>query len=161
MQRKILKSNGGFTLIETVTVLAIMAVLSAVFYLVFMTNAVAFDDRLARANMWQQANEIMETLTADGRLSQDITVVVNGDGSQSAQLVDGLSQPLATYTITVDGRLTQLKNGVTKVLSDKINVAQSNFVEQGEGLRFQLAMQEPLFRRVANIQTSTEVYPRN
>lgn len=154
-------TNTGFTLMETITVLMIIGVLGSVFYTVFVTNWFAFEDRIARANLWHEANEIVETMTADGRSAQMIDVFTDGAGNKSAVLSDSLDQTLVTYLITAEGRFQMNKNGVVKTLSEHINPNQSDFTKEGRGLRVQLAMSELIFKRTITIGTSTEIFPRN
>ncbi len=142
--------------------LVIVGVLIGTFYAVFITNWAAFEDRIARTHMWHQANEIMETVTDDGRFAHVINVVNNPDGSESAIFLDALNQPIVTYTIGLNGEFQMVRNGLAmKVLSDQLDPIQSDFALQGESLRFQLVMQEELFNRNIGFQTSTEVFPRN
>lgn len=156
-----LNNNKGFTLIEILTVLVIFMVLGGVFYTVFVTNWFAFEDRIVRSNLWHEANEIVETITADGRFAQTIDVFTDGTGNKSAVLNDSLNQPVATYLITADGRFQINKSGVVKTLSDNLNAVQSGFIKQGRGLRVQLALEELILKRVIHVGTSTEIFPRN
>ncbi|MGE0268221.1 MAG: type II secretion system protein [Candidatus Omnitrophota bacterium] len=151
----------GFTLIEMLTVLVILMILGGVFYTVFVTNWSAFEDRIARTNLWQEANEIIETMTADGRFAQTIDVFSDGSGNKSAVLNDSFNQPVATYLITSDGRFQINKNGVIKTLSGHINPGQSVFTKQGRGLRVELGLEDVIFKRTINVDTSTEIFPRN
>lgn len=154
-------NSKGFTLVEMLTVLVILFVLGGVFYTVFVTNWFAFEDRIARTNLWQEANEIIETITADGRFAQTIDVFTDGSGNKSAILNDSLNQPVATYLITADGRFQINKNGVIKTLSGHINPIESVFTKQGRGLRVELDLEDLIFKRTINVNTSTEIFPRN
>ncbi len=148
----------GFTLLEILVVIAMLGVVSGVIYTVWYTNWISSEDRISRASMWEEANIIIETLTADVRYSKDI--IITG-GNKIASINNSLGVLVATYTITAGGKFQLTKGGVTQDLSSHINVSRSSFTSQGRGLRLQLGLDYPLYNRILTIDTATEVFPRN
>ncbi len=155
-----LRKKCGVTLIEIITVLVIVGILAGVVYTVWFTNWFALEDRIARVSMWEEANVIVETLTSDARYARDISIT---GGNKIATLTDSLGNMIATYTITPAGKF-QVNAGagsITQDLSSQINYIDSQFTPQGRGMRLDLAFEHDLPTRTINVETATEIFPRN
>ena len=60
---KTLRSGDAFTLMELLVVIVLLGVISGVVHLVFVTNWISNQDHIARVDLWQEVNEIMENVT--------------------------------------------------------------------------------------------------
>lgn len=155
------RQQQGFTLVEIMVVVLVAAILSGVVFTVFVTNWDALQDRIARTDMWHEANEIIETMTNDGRFAKAVGVQTDGEGNQVVDFLDIADQLLVTYKITPDGRFLMERGGKTKTLSTQIDSTRSGFNREGPGMRVNLALREELLRRKITINTATEIFPRN
>jgi len=159
---KSFKRNKGITLVELVMALAILGVTVSILYMVFFSNWRAYEDRIARANLWTEANEIMETMTMDGRVAHQINVSQQQDGSFVTTFVDTLDQPIATYVMTDDGRFQVARaQGEFRTISEYLVLERSSFIKDGESLNMTLALQDNVFGKPVGVQTAIEIYPRN
>ncbi|MBZ0165456.1 MAG: prepilin-type N-terminal cleavage/methylation domain-containing protein [Candidatus Omnitrophica bacterium] len=159
--RRRYRQSSGFTLIEVLIVLVVLSILGGVFFTVFVTNWDALEDRITRTNMWHDANDIIESMTNDGRFAKTVDVQTDDEGNRVTDFIDFADQLFVTYKITPDGRFLMERDGKTKVMSTAMDPAQTGFNRQGQGLRVSLALKEELLRREITISTATEIYPRN
>ena len=151
----------AFTLIELLTVIAILGVLVSVTHIVFMTNWMANHDRIARADLWQEANTIMEYVSLDGRQSRTIAVTPSA-GVNTAVLTDKDGGTLAAYVMNSKGEFQMSRGGGSfKTLSTHLDFVNSSFSNNGKALSLHLVLTDRIWNRIINVDTSTEVYPRN
>lgn len=161
MLKKINQSS-ALTLVETLTAMAILSVALIFFQAVLKTSWFAYQDRIARANLWQEANEVAEKVTDDGRMARQIDIATATDGTQSAQFIDRDDVVFVTYLITPDGKLqVDRGGGNVDVLTTHVDDLESFFQKDGKALMINLALQDATFSRMAKIETILEVFPRN
>lgn len=153
------KNQKAFTLVEIIVVVLIIGVLGGVLYTIFFTNWFAFEDRIARANLWSEVDVIFETISSEARNQDQITVNGNPCGSV-AILAGGSAQPII-YTMNNNGDLTVNRGAGDIVLTNHLDFANSSFCAEGEALRINLTLEDQLITRRVEIRTSTEVFPRN
>lgn len=147
-----------FTLIELMTVLVVIGIGMVMFYSTFFINWASFDNQIARTNLWQEINEIMNIISFDGKYAKAMDV--SEDGSSVTFTFPDNSQ--AVYSITPQGTLEVTKAGITNVLSQNIYVANSSFAEDTNSLVVNLALQQKeVFGQIVAAKTSTKIYPRN
>lgn len=159
---KKINQSAALTLVETLTAMAILSVALIFFQAVLKTSWFAYQDRIARANLWQEANEVAEKLTDDGRLAGQIDIATASDGTQSASFLDREDNLFVTYLITVNGELqVDRGGGNVDVLTTHVDSVESFFQKDGKSLIVNLALQDATFSRMARIETSWEVFPRN
>lgn len=153
--------KNGFTFVEILVVVIIVAI-SIVFYkTVFLSNWSAFDERLIRDNLWQESNVIIETITNDARKAHQINIDQE-QGDQSAVLIGRDNNTIATYIIKMDGSLLIINDaGAVITLSEHVDVVKSSFAKQGNALYVTLSLKDQLFNKEVVIQTTSEIYPRN
>ena len=154
------ENQSGFTLIEMMTVLAMIAVGMAVFYSVFILNWQAFDHHITRSNLWQEMDFIVDNLTLKGRLSRQINVSANSS-AQTVTFMDAAGLPMAVYSMQNTGQFSISKGGNVETVSQHLDFTNSSFAGRGRGLVITLALQDDVMGQAINIATSTEVYPRN
>lgn len=162
MVKSRLFSTKGFTLIEVVVTTGIVAVLGAVMYLVFITNGTAYEDQVARAEMLQQANEILEMITDDARGASRFDVA-NGTNQKELTIVSpgNLKVVYVIKSANSTSTIEVVRNGRPKLLSDQVFFNDSVFNSTGSDLNIKLAMQTATFRGPVKVLTSTEIYSRN
>jgi len=154
-------NKNGFTFVEILVVVIILAISVVFFKTVFISNWSGYDEQLIRDNLWQEANVIIETITNDARKSHLISINQE-QGDQAAVLIDRDNNTIATYIFKIDGSLQVINtNGAIKTLSEHIDIVQSSFAKQGNALYLTLSLKDQLFKREVVIQTTLEIYPRN
>ncbi|MCA9394383.1 MAG: prepilin-type N-terminal cleavage/methylation domain-containing protein [Candidatus Omnitrophica bacterium] len=159
------RSQTGFTLTEMLAVVLMISVMGGVIFAVFVTNWEALEDQIVRSDLWHEANEIVDAVTADGRAAKSIQVEAsNAQGDNTAVFTGINGEVFATYRITLDGRLLVERAAGSRTISDKVDAANSAFVrddDTGRGLRLMLTLTDDLLRRSVSINTATEIFPRN
>lgn len=166
------RNNFAFSLTEMLTVVVMIAIMGGVIFTVFVTNWEALEDQISRTDMWHEANEIVETMTFDGRVAKLITVGNDAGGNQVADIFDRNDTLIASYKMAPDGRFFIERNGTTKVLSNRIDFTNSRFIkgavtidgvsfDTGDSIWVQLTLTDALIRRNISINTTTEIFPRN
>lgn len=149
----------GVTLVELMTVMAILAVSVGMFYTVWFSNWRTFDHHTAVADLWSDANEIAEQMSMDGRAASQITVAV---GQKSVDFVNALGNTYATYQITAAGDFTITRGAAVTTVTDRIDFANSNFIQQGSALQTDLILvDEEVLGDDVSINAQMEVFPRN
>ena len=158
------ESQSGFTLIEMMTVLAMITVGIALFYSVFILNWQAFDHHITRSNLWQEMDLIVDNLTLEGRLSRQINVSVDSS-AQTVTFVDAAGLTMAVYSMQNTGQFLISKGVNVETVSQHLDFTNSSFKKTdaglGRGLVITLALKDDVMGQAINITTSTEVYPRN
>ncbi len=148
----------GFTLVELVTVVAIIGISSAIFFSVFLLNWTALDGDIERTNLWQDANEIIDRISLDVRIATAIDVSADG---KTLTLTQGGGD--VVYSFTSDGRCLYTSDATTEVLSEDVNYDGSLFEENEAhtSVTVTLDLQKDVLGRNVEVATSTEVYSRN
>lgn len=149
------------TLIESVTVVAVLGILTAVFYAVFVTNWITLEDRMALASIQEEADQSLERMTMDIRGARQIDLLEDGN-SRSINILDSDSHLIAVYQMN-DSRILQVsKDGENfSVLSPHLDYTNSGFSKLGKALAVKLALSDQVFLREVRVNVSTEIYPRN
>jgi len=150
------KSLQGFTLIEIITVVAIIGIGAGLFYSLFLMGWSAFDSELTRVNLWQELTEIIQQVSFDARAAQSMNFV--DDKEITFSFFDGNS---TTYKITLDGEFQQIRGGNTTVFSYNVAYNNSSFGRVGDSLKMNLTLVERTLRGEVVARTSTKICPRN
>lgn len=165
----------GFSLIEMVTVLAVVGTLVGVIYSVFITNGQNFQDQITRADLLQEANLIFEQMTDDARAAKRFDINTGttdgGDQQKSVAIID-FDDNEVRYVITelsADRTIIERQPigddpdnlPPAQLLSDQVVIDTSDFVADGNSLTINLALASNTFHRQVQVLASTEIYSRN
>lgn len=158
---KILKSRRGFSLMEIITVLVIIGVSISIFYAVFITNWLAFQERLIRADLWMDADAIIDALSEDIRSAKSFNIS-SDTGDQVLTIID-LNDASTVYALRASGIFEYQRPASPglSVLSRHILMPDSFMQRSDDALQVNLVLEDNLFFRDIRIETSTEIYPRN
>ena len=156
----------GSTLIEIITVLAVLGVLGGIIYTVFITNWMATEDRISRAGMLYETEVIFDSLSKEGRNAHQIDVSQDpGALTQTATFRSDLTSPSSDviYTMTNQGKLfiQNPRNSNPIVMTEHLDFARSSFEKEGKTLKFKLGLKDQIFMRSIDVTAASEVYPRN
>lgn len=155
-----LRSNKGFSLTEIVVVILIFGVGVGLFNTVFINNWRAYEDRIARANLWTEANQFFEAMSVEGRNARIITVTTTAN-AKTVDFTNVASNAITTFVITDTGELRRIQNAETRIFGTHANFAQSNFTRNNRSLVVALHLQEIVLKHTVNILASIEILPRN
>ncbi len=147
----------GISLVEILTVLAIVGIGSGLFYSVFYVNWIAFEKELALADLQLEADEIMEAVAIDVRYSVDF-IVAEGGKEVAIQLPQDV---IVTYTVTEAGEVSRTKDETTKIFSPRADYDASIFTDIGNYLAFDLTLFDTIAGHRLALSVSTQAYPRN
>jgi prepilin-type N-terminal cleavage/methylation domain-containing protein len=158
---KNLQNHRGFSLMEIITVLVILGVSLSIFYAVFVTNWLAFQDRIIRADLWMDADAIIDALSEDIRSAKSFDIS-SDNGDQVLTIID-LNDASTVYAMRASGIFEYQRpaSSVFSVLSRHILMPDSFIKKSDDALQVNLVLQDHLFFRNIRIETSTEIYPRN
>ena len=161
--RNYFKTLNGFTMTEVIMTLVIVSILGGVFYTMLITNWSSYEELMARAQLLNEANDIVEQISQEGRFTKTIDVVQDfASGIQTATLIDYQDQAIATYTMSSNGTLEIARpQANTVVLTNNLDFDNSAFTKNGKSLRMDLALIDDALMRKVSISTNTEIYPRN
>ena len=157
------------TLVELLTVVVILGITIGVFHLVFVTNWQSFQERTSQADLWQEANNIIETMSREIRSAKQLQFSDDDDtNSHSVTLFDLNGQTL-TFVMRPGsngktGEFVMVKQGKNpQVLSNNLDLAGCDFSQNSGSKRLSvtLTLQEPVFWRMVRVNTSSEVVLRN
>lgn len=153
-----MKTKRGFSLIEIVTVLAVMGIGMGLFYSIFYLNWSSFEKQLALANLGQEADRIMETISLDGRLVTEIHVAENNKTvTLTLRDLEGEIVDTIIYTITGGGQIQRND----QVLSENIEFSDSIFRRVGSSLVVELLLRDDVFGQNVQLPVQTQIFPRN
>lgn len=148
----------GFTLVEMLTVLAVIGIGMGLFYSVFYLNWSSFEKQLALIDLGQEANRIIETISFDGRIISDIDVA---EDSKTVNLtsrdLDGNILSSITYVITGQGQIC--RDG--QILSENIEFDNSSFTKVGNSLVVELLLTDDVFGQGVQLPVKTQIFARN
>lgn len=149
----------SFTLTEIVTVLVVIGIGLSLFYSVFLLNWSSLDREVARINLWQDANKVIDRISFEGRVARNISFI--NSKSVTFSFLEVATAPV-TYTITPGGEFQRSQGVATSTLSQNIDYANSLFeVTTGGSLEVTLTLQEDVFGKRIEVKTYTEILPRN
>lgn len=153
--------KSSFTLVELVTVVAVIGIGSALFYLIFILNWSSFDNLIARVDLRQEANQIIEKISFEGRWAERKNIP--HDKTLVLFFPDGTS---TTYTFTSEGELQRLRGTTITILSRNVDFSNSSFEDEVGGVEVNsfivnLVLEEDVFGRRIEVRSSTEIYLRN
>lgn len=158
---KKLKGRTAFSLMEIVTVLVIVGVSIPLFYTVFVTNWLAFQDRIIRADLWMDADMIIDAIAKDLRSAKSFDV--SSDNGDQVLTITDLNGASTVYAMRASGIFEYQRPASPgfSVLSRHIFMPNSFMQKSGDTLQVNLVLEDNLFFRDIRIETSTEIYPRN
>lgn len=155
----------GFTLVEVLVSVSILIVAIAIFSSLLITGWSSYQQRIIRADLWHEANLIIENMTTDVRLAESVSVTMPDTTSTQVTMRDETGNLLAQYTINDQGVLFLDRDGagVNIInLSSNMDFANSSFSVVGvNGLSMNLTLNQESFNRVVAINTASKVIPRN
>ncbi|OPX30935.1 MAG: hypothetical protein B1H08_00190 [Candidatus Omnitrophica bacterium 4484_171] len=154
------KGNKAFTLIEIITVVAIIGITSALFYVTFLLNWAGFYNQISRVNLWQDANDIIDDVSSCGKLARSAAVSSNHK-VLTLNLPDGTSSVYSIISGSPYGWLQKAAGGTTKILSKNIGYTDSSFDATTYSFIINLALKDKVFNRNIDVKTSTEICFRN
>lgn len=155
-----LRSPKGVSLFEVLIVVLLTGLGMALFSTVFVNNWFAYENRIVHANLMNEANTVLDTMTAEGRLSRQIDL--GGSASQrTATFYSGLDGSTSVLTLFNDGRVTFAKSGATKTLTTHLDLANSSLTSNARSLQVRLALTDIAGTRPVRVSGETEVLPRN
>ncbi len=160
------KNNAGFTLMEMVVVLAILGTAIASFHGIFINNWTALDTFSVRANLSQEMDDIVDTISYDARNAQRGLMDIATDQKSVVFSTPNLSLwTTASYTMAQDGTLTMVRSTAdgdvqTRILSRNVDYANSTF-NNNSNFTINLELTNDVFGRPITIDTSTEIFARN
>lgn len=159
--KKIIKYTNGFTLVETLTSTIVIGILLTFLGSILFSNWSAYEEGLSRTNLREEAYNLLETITFNGR-SSTRAVLQSETNQKVIEFLDGNDDLIATYTMTNTGRI-QFKdeNDVITTLSEKLDFSTSGFQQDGSTLIVTLNLIDKVFRRTVSFNTSTEIFFRN
>ncbi len=157
--RKKTQAAQGFTLVELMTVLVILTVSIGMFYSVWFSNWMSFDQHTAIADLWFDANKISEAMGMDGRAASLITVALD---QKSVDFENSLGVIVASYQMTPAGDFIITRGAANTTVSRSIDYANSFFVQQGRSLEANLTLADnEVLGQDVSINSRMEVFPRN
>jgi len=152
----------GFTLVETITVLAIVGIFIAFFYTLYFLNWQACDQFIAYADFGQDMDQIIDQIGQDGRNATTIKITINSPTTQQVECLDTNGNPISTYTMTNTGvfTITNAQNN-QNIITQKLDFANSAFVMDGNAIQVKLRLADQIFGHTVFLNSETEIYPRN
>lgn len=147
----------GFTLVEIITVLAIIGVGIGLFYSVFLLNWFSYDREIVFTNLWTEMSEIIQRISFDARFANNMNLV-----NDKEVIFSFFENSSVTYTMTPAGILQRVDDGgISTILSQNLLYSNSSFVIEGGYLKMNLTLVDKTFRGDVVVKTSTKVCPRN
>lgn len=147
----------GFSLVEIVTVLAVIGIGIGLFYSVFFLNWSLFEKQLTLVDLGQEADRIMEMISFDARVANQINV---SPDKRTATFIfrdiNGNIVNIITYTLILPD---QIQRG-NQILSENIDFADSSFEEVGNSLVVELLLEDDVFGQSVNLPVKTQVFSR-
>ena len=150
----------GFSLIELITVLAIIGIGIGIFYNTLFVNWTSFEKQVGLIDLQMEADKITELIFNDGKNAQEIQVAAGGK-----QVTLCYSDPCTTsiqYRLTGVGIERSLDSGATFAeISRYANSTDSNFRPLNSCLEVDLLLRDTVFGDRIELRVSTQVFPRN
>jgi prepilin-type N-terminal cleavage/methylation domain-containing protein len=150
----------AFTLVEMVTVMAIVGISMGIFYAVFFLNWQALDQYIASADMGQELTQIVDKVSDDARFSKQIIITTSTGGSET-RFIDPAGQPLGSYIMRQNGEFAIRRGDKEQVLTNRLDFANSRFEHNGKSVLVTLALSDDILGRRFNLASQTEIFPRN
>jgi prepilin-type N-terminal cleavage/methylation domain-containing protein len=153
--------NKGMSLIEIVTVVAILGICIGFFYVVFFLNWQAFDSSIARADFGQELNQMVDGITQDGRQAVQINVVATST-AKTATFLDTTGAVSAVYTINSAGEFIVNHGAGDEIITKNIDFNNSNFSNGGSSnyIEANLTLTDNILGLPLTERSSVEVYTR-
>lgn len=148
----------GFSLVELITVLAILGTGLSVFYSVFFINWSSLEEQIRMVDLQMDADRIIETVAFDSKIAKGIVV----DNTGKLATINFLSGNSVNYSFTPQGNFMREFNATTTVISNNIDFTNSSFVQDIDSLLVNLTlMDNVLGRRRIELEVSSRFFPRN
>lgn len=158
MSTTFLTSRRGFTLIEILAALLVSGVFISIFASVFINNWRVFEERMAQANLWFEANQIVDILSREVRHSRQIDISNSG---KTATIYNAIDSSVSTYSIKSEGTFEYVLGGVTRTVSDNLDFALSSFSLNGRNLIVRLTLRDDALDKKVSVTSESEILPRN
>lgn len=156
------RSKRSFSLVELITVLAIIGVGIGIFYSVLFVNWESLERQLTLIDLQMEADRIIERVSFDGRYASDLAVSEDGK-SVTFDYLTGGGNPV-TYDLLANGHIQRtLQGSPTENVSEYIDFNNSFFVRNGNILEVNLMLNDNVFgrREAVVLRASTQISPRN
>jgi len=147
-----MKRTSGFTLVELITVIAILGIGMGLFYSIFYLNWTSFEKQLTLNDLVQEADRIMERISFEVKGAYQIDV--SDDKTVSLTYANGA---IVSYTINDQGQI--LRNN--QILSEYINSNSSSFAEVSNSLVVELLLEDDVLGQVVQLPVETQIFKRN
>ena len=152
----------AFTLVEMVTVLAIIGIGAALLYAIFFLNLASFEKQLSLIDLQMDADKIIEILSFDCKRANTVDVSADGKQVDFAFPEPGTNPPVSyLFTDAPSPGILRRISGVDSVISQNIDYANSSFSRQGDSLTIDLLLEDNVFRRGMTVRVETLILPRN
>lgn len=149
----------GFTIVEIITVLAIIGIGMGLFYSVFFVNWSSFEKQLTLIDLQMEADNIIEMLSFDAKFARQFTVT---NGKQiDFSFCDPTNNTPLTYALTTPGEIQKTQGSTTQVISEYIDYNNSSFTRTGDYLQVDLRLRDDVLGREVELDISTQISPRN
>ena len=169
--KRFFKNNNGFTFVELMVVLVILAIALGLFYTTFYYNWVMMETYTSRANLMQDADLIIEELTADTRNSFDADITCPAPNTNCVSTATSVNFAVNTatggnrttainYVLGADGSFTKQVGATIRILSSRIDFNNTSFQKVEGALRVRLTLTEPLAGPDTKFETWTDIFPR-
>lgn len=158
----------NFTLVELVTVMAIIGITASLLYSIFFLNWSAFENQIAEADLWQEAQEIIQRVSFDIRVAKRISSL-----TPHQVVISFPDNSTSTYTITSAGIFQITHDNQTTTLSTRLDPSSSCFlfnasdcsagesVNNVRSLKLELNLQDNILGKKVNVDTSIQLFCRN
>ena len=155
------KKEKGFTLIEMLTTTAVVGVVIGIFYGVFILNWEAFENYVARADLGQEMDSIVDQVASDGRFARQSNLTTSPSTKQVTFIHPDDGSVIAIYTMKDTGEFIVNRGRNNVVISTRLDFTNSNFSEGGKHVVLKLVLTDSIFGRLINLSSETEIYSRN
>ena len=158
-------SRKGFSLVELLAVLMITGIGATLFSVVFVNNWFAYEDRINRANLLNESNQIIDQMSFEGRNAKLVDVVTGADKT-TVTYTNAVDSSLVLFELHTDGTLTMTKNKNTRNLTTHLDYVNSSIVQEGATnfnfkLIVSLALKDGAGTRDIHVTAGSEIYLRN
>ncbi len=154
-------SKKAFSLVELLAVLMITGIGVTLFSVVFINNWFAYEDRINRANLLNETNQIIDQMSFEGRNSKQVEIA-NGADKTTVTYYSALDNSLIIFELHSDGTVTLTKSGKTRTLTTHLDFANSSLTQlNGEDVTVNLTLKDMAGTRDIHVTAGSEILIRN